>query len=225
MCLLEQQCLCTGVQLCVTAYCLSPSGRTHPAHTGLESGGLCSRVHAAGERSHSRLYDASITGLRIKSLAHLFTPWFVSLQFPGGKVLDRWLMVTPEEELLILKQFLRFGETRPIVELMTLQCLTAANHLSDLELNPASKGCQSNLSTFIEWNGGTPGPLRNIRGDSLLVAGVCRFKRTSPDERNDSVHHFETFPGGQSLLLPFHFPSSTFHCLVPPHKVMNNPLN
>ncbi|KAM8748274.1 zinc finger protein basonuclin-2 [Acanthopagrus schlegelii] len=145
------------------------------------------------------------------------------LQFPGGKVLDRWLMVTPEEELLILKQFLRFGETRPIVELMTLQCLTAANHLSDLELNPASKSCQSNLSTFIERNGGTPGPLRNIRGDSLLVAGVCRFKRTSPDERNDSVHHFETFPGGQSLLLPFHFPSSTFHCLVPPHKELVPP--
>lgn len=152
------------------------------------------------------------------NVAHLFTLWFVLLQFPGGKVLDRWLMVTPEEELLILKQFLRFGETRPIVELMTLQCLTAASHLSDPEL-------KSNLSTFIERNGGTPGPLRNIRGDSLLVTGVCRFKRTGPDEHNDSVHHFENFPGGQSLLLPFHFPSSTFHCLVPPHKVMNKPLN
>ncbi|XP_076738239.1 zinc finger protein basonuclin-2 [Maylandia zebra] len=40
------------------------------------------------------------------------------LQFPSGKVLDRWFMVTPEEEVLIFKQFLRFGETRPIVELM-----------------------------------------------------------------------------------------------------------
>ncbi|KAF0028919.1 hypothetical protein F2P81_018024 [Scophthalmus maximus] len=41
------------------------------------------------------------------------------LQFPGGTVLDRWVMVTPEEEPLVLRQFLRFGETRPIVELMT----------------------------------------------------------------------------------------------------------
>uniref|UniRef100_A0A8C7YC34 Uncharacterized protein n=1 Tax=Oryzias sinensis TaxID=183150 RepID=A0A8C7YC34_9TELE len=41
------------------------------------------------------------------------------LQGPGGIVLDRWVMVTPEEELLLFKQFLRFGETRPIVELMT----------------------------------------------------------------------------------------------------------
>ncbi|XP_015250067.1 PREDICTED: zinc finger protein basonuclin-2-like [Cyprinodon variegatus] len=43
------------------------------------------------------------------------------LQTPSGKVLDRWCMATPKEELLALGQFLRFGETRPIVELMMLQ--------------------------------------------------------------------------------------------------------
>lgn len=127
---------------------------------------------------------------------------FISLQFPSGKVLDHWLMVTPEEELLILKQFLRFGETRPIVELMTLQCLVAVGRLSDPEPNP--KSCQSNVDAFIERNGGA---LRNTRGDSRLVAGVCRFKKNIPAEHNDAVH--------QSLLLPFHFP-----CLVPPTKVM-----
>ncbi|XP_056225895.1 zinc finger protein basonuclin-2 [Seriola aureovittata] len=140
------------------------------------------------------------------------------LQYPGGKVLDRWMMVTPEEELLILKQFLRFGETRPIVELMTLQCLAAVSYLSDPELKPASKSCQSNISTFIEHNGGTSGTDRKSMGDSCLVAGVCRFEKGSLADHNDTVHHFENFPSGLSLLLPFHFPSSAFQCLVSPTK-------
>ncbi|XP_022622383.1 zinc finger protein basonuclin-2-like [Seriola dumerili] len=122
------------------------------------------------------------------------------LQYPSGKVLDRWTMVTPEEELLILKQFLRFGETRPIVELMTLQCLAAVSYLSDPELKPASKSCQSNISTFIEHNGGTSGTKGSLA------------------DHNDTVHHFENFPSGLSLLLPFHFPSSAFQCLVSPTK-------
>ncbi|XP_044039851.1 zinc finger protein basonuclin-2-like [Siniperca chuatsi] len=135
------------------------------------------------------------------------------LQYPGGKALDRWLMVTPEEELLILKQFLRFGETRPIVELMTRQCLAAVSHLSDPQLNRAP-----NISTVSEGNGGTPGMFKNTGGDSRLVTSVCRFKKNSPADHNDTVHHFENFPGGQSLLLPFHFPSSAFHCLIPSTK-------
>ncbi|KAL7375433.1 hypothetical protein ABVT39_017153 [Epinephelus coioides] len=145
------------------------------------------------------------------------------LQHPSGKVLDRWLMVAPEEELLILKQFLRFGETRPIVELMTLQCLTAVNHLSDPELSPAPKSCQSNINTFIERNGGTPEVFKNTSGDSRLVAGVCRFKKNSPVDHSEPVHHFENFPGGPSLLLPFHFPSPALHCLVPPTKELVPP--
>lgn len=129
-------------------------------------------------------------------------------------------MVTPEEELLILKQFLRFGETRPIVELMTLQCLAAVNHLSDPELKPALKSRHSNISTFFEHNRGTLGTFRKSRGDSRLVAGVCRFEKSSLSNHDDAVHPFENFPGGLSLLLPFHFPSSTFQCLVPPTKVI-----
>uniref|UniRef100_A0A3B5AS16 Uncharacterized protein n=1 Tax=Stegastes partitus TaxID=144197 RepID=A0A3B5AS16_9TELE len=134
------------------------------------------------------------------------------LTFPSGKVLNRWLMATPDEEMLILKQFLRFGETRPIVELMTLQYLEAANHLPDPELKPAPKSCQSNRGTLTM--------LRNPRGDSRLVAGLCGFERNSPSDHSDAVHHFENFPGGLSLLLPFHFRSSAFHCLVPPTKVI-----
>ncbi|XP_037615420.1 zinc finger protein basonuclin-2-like [Sebastes umbrosus] len=138
------------------------------------------------------------------------------LQHPSGKVLDRWLTATPEEELLILKQFLRFGETRPIVELMTLQCL---GRLSDPELISAPKGFRSNASG----NGGTPGVFRNTRGESRFVASVCRIKRNSPADGGDAVHHFENIPGGASLLLPFHFPSSAVHGLVPPTKELVPP--
>ncbi|XP_059210464.1 zinc finger protein basonuclin-2-like [Centropristis striata] len=146
------------------------------------------------------------------------------LQHPNGKVLDRWLTVTPEEELLILKQFLRFGETRPIVELMTLQCLAAVNHqLSDPEINPTPKSCQSNVNKLgVHRNGGrTPGVFRNTREDSDLV---CRLNKNSPAaDHNDAPPHFENFPGGPSLLLPFHFPSSALHCLVPPTKELVPP--
>ncbi|XP_074555120.1 zinc finger protein basonuclin-2 [Halichoeres trimaculatus] len=118
------------------------------------------------------------------------------LQYPNGKVLDRWTMVTPEEERLVLKQFLRFGETRPIVELMSFQCLAAANH-------------QSNISTFAERRSGTPGEFKNTRGNLGSGGDVCRFNKNSTP--NHAVQHFENFPGGLSLLLPFHFPNSTFH--------------
>lgn len=133
-------------------------------------------------------------------------------------------MVTPEEELLILKQFLRFGETRPIVELMTLQRLAAISHLSDPELNATTttttKRCQSNISTFIEHSGRMSGMVRNARSESHLVAGVCHFKKNNPADHNGTMHHFENFPGGLSLLLPFHFPSSVYHCFAPRTKVI-----
>ncbi|CAB1451388.1 unnamed protein product [Pleuronectes platessa] len=140
------------------------------------------------------------------------------LQSPGGKVLDRWTMVTPEEELLILNQFLRFGETRPIVEMMTLQCLAAVNCLSDPQLRPAPKSRQSNISTFIERHRGTPGKFRNSRDDSHLVAGICRFEKSRVTDGNETIHRFENSPSGLSLLLPFHFPSSAFQCLLPATK-------
>ncbi|XP_077086907.1 zinc finger protein basonuclin-2 [Siphateles boraxobius] len=40
------------------------------------------------------------------------------LQDCMGKVLDRWVSMSPEDEVATLRQFLRFGETKPIVELM-----------------------------------------------------------------------------------------------------------
>ncbi|KAF6076697.1 basonuclin 1 [Phyllostomus discolor] len=43
------------------------------------------------------------------------------LQDASGKVLDHWSIMTGEEEVATLQQFLRFGETKSIVELMAVQ--------------------------------------------------------------------------------------------------------
>uniref|UniRef100_A0A672KNZ8 Basonuclin 2 n=1 Tax=Sinocyclocheilus grahami TaxID=75366 RepID=A0A672KNZ8_SINGR len=40
------------------------------------------------------------------------------LQDSLGMVLDRWVSMSPEDEVMTLRQFLRFGETKSIVELM-----------------------------------------------------------------------------------------------------------
>lgn len=128
-------------------------------------------------------------------------------------------MVTQEEELLILKQFLRFGETRNIVELMTPQCFAAASHFSDPDLNPIPKSCQSNISTFTEQNGRTPGVFKNSKRDSCVVSGICYFEKNNPAD-HDTVQRFESFPGRLSLLQPVNFPDSAVHCLVPSTKVI-----
>lgn len=144
------------------------------------------------------------------------SPRSSSVQFPNGNVLDHWLMVTPEEEALILRQFLRFGETRPIVELMTFQCLPAVNHPPSSELSPAPKSCRSNISTLIEKNSRTAAMLRSTRGDSHLVSSLCHFKENDGD---DPLRHSGNLPGGRSLSLPCYFASSSFHCLVPSAEV------
>ena len=46
------------------------------------------------------------------------------LQDPSGAPLERWTMCSKEEEPLVLQQFLRFGETRPITQQLLLQELT-----------------------------------------------------------------------------------------------------
>ncbi|XP_065806356.1 zinc finger protein basonuclin-2 [Labrus bergylta] len=125
------------------------------------------------------------------------------LQFPVGKVLDHWLMVTQEEELLILRQFLRFGETRPIVELMTLHFLEPATNFSNSEPKPVPKSGRVNIGTFIGRDAGPAGE-KNRRGSSGSGADVCHFKK------NNQTDH-QNVPDRLSLLLPFHFPNSSFH--------------
>lgn len=110
-------------------------------------------------------------------------------------------MVTPEEERLILKQFLRFGETRPIVELMPAQRLAAVTH-----------GADPNGGNLTE----TPGMCGNSRGGSRSAGSTCCGEdKASVDA---TVQHSA---GGPALLLPSHFPSSALHRLLPPTEVIN----
>lgn len=131
-------------------------------------------------------------------------------------MLDHWMMVTTEEELLVLREFLRFGETRPIVELMTLQCLIPDPNLLDLNL----QSVQSKTSMFLQKSGGGASGLR-VRGDSYLVSNICHVRRNAPVDHSNAARHAETFPGGQSVLPPLHFSSPAFQCLAPPTKVNN----
>ncbi|RVE60870.1 hypothetical protein OJAV_G00185150 [Oryzias javanicus] len=108
------------------------------------------------------------------------------LQGPGGSVLDRWVMVTPEEELLLFKQFLRFGETRPIVEMMAPQGLDATDQPFGPEAKSGPKSCQQDP--------------RNHE------AALVRFRSTQEPSGllQDTKNYFESVPGGPSSLLPFH---------------------
>ncbi|XP_039291648.1 zinc finger protein basonuclin-2-like isoform X2 [Nilaparvata lugens] len=67
------------------------------------------------------------------------------LQEPHGAVLDRWNICTPEEEPLVLQQFLRFGETRAITQQLLLHGLSGMDgrlgHLPRIE---------SDIKKFIE---------------------------------------------------------------------------
>lgn len=132
----------------------------------------------------------------------------ISVQCPGGKVLDCWSMVTPEEELLILKQFLRFGETRPLVEFMTAQCLSAINPHLSTKVNSSQKSCHSNTSTFVDHNHGTPEAFGSAKEGSL----ICCYE--------DAVHHNESFRHiGCSSFSPLRFPGTNFTCLTSSIKV------
>ncbi|XP_046677757.1 zinc finger protein basonuclin-2-like isoform X3 [Homalodisca vitripennis] len=62
------------------------------------------------------------------------------LQEPHGAVLDRWNICSPEEEPLVLQQFLRFGETRAITQQLLL-------HSGDARGLPR---LESDIQKFIE---------------------------------------------------------------------------
>ncbi|XP_014250160.1 zinc finger protein basonuclin-2 isoform X2 [Cimex lectularius] len=55
------------------------------------------------------------------------------LQEPHGAVLDRWNICSPEEEPLVLQQFLRFGETRAITQQLLLHGVGDGRYLPRME--------------------------------------------------------------------------------------------
>ncbi|XP_053186899.1 zinc finger protein basonuclin-2 [Scomber japonicus] len=106
------------------------------------------------------------------------------LQDAAGKVLDRWTIMSREEEIITLQQFLRFGETKSIVELMAIQ-----EKEGQAVTVPSSK-TDSGIRTFIESNNRTRSP-------GLLP----HLENSSPS----SIHHFENIPNSLAFLLPFQY--------------------
>uniref|UniRef100_A0A8C6S4F5 Zinc finger protein basonuclin-1 n=1 Tax=Neogobius melanostomus TaxID=47308 RepID=A0A8C6S4F5_9GOBI len=124
------------------------------------------------------------------------------LQDVAGKVLDRWAIMTFEEEIATLQQFLRFGETKSIVELMALQ-----DKEGQAVLVPSTR-TNSDIRTFIERN--TPRTTAN-----LTASNVEKLS-------GSSMHHFENFINSMAFMLPFQLLGSVpapylgFPCLSPP---------
>ncbi|KAM7009046.1 zinc finger protein basonuclin-2 isoform 4-T4 [Tautogolabrus adspersus] len=106
------------------------------------------------------------------------------LQDAAGKVLDRWSIMSREEEIITLQQFLRFGETKSIVELMAIQ-----EKEGQAVTVPSSK-TDSGIRTFIESN-------NRARSPGLLT----HLENSSPS----SIHHFENIPNSLAFLLPFQY--------------------
>ncbi|XP_056268935.1 zinc finger protein basonuclin-1 isoform X3 [Pseudoliparis swirei] len=105
------------------------------------------------------------------------------LQDVAGKVLDRWAIMTFEEEIATLQQFLRFGETKSIVELMALQ-----DKEGQAVLVPSTR-TNSDIRTFIERN--TPRTAANL--------STSKVDKLS----SSSMHHFENFVNSMAFMLPF----------------------
>ncbi|XP_077941403.1 zinc finger protein basonuclin-1 isoform X2 [Gasterosteus aculeatus] len=105
------------------------------------------------------------------------------LQDVAGKVLDRWAIMTFEEEIATLQQFLRFGETKSIVELMALQ-----DKEGQAVLVPSTR-TNSDIRTFIERN--TPRAAANL--------SPAKIDKLS----SSSMHHFENFVNSMAFMLPF----------------------
>uniref|UniRef100_A0A8D0G7P1 Basonuclin zinc finger protein 1 n=1 Tax=Sphenodon punctatus TaxID=8508 RepID=A0A8D0G7P1_SPHPU len=105
------------------------------------------------------------------------------LQDASGKVLDHWSIMTNEEELATLQQFLRFGETKSIVELMVIQekegqSIIVPTTTSNLDIRAFIESC-------------------NQRSPNLSA---------SLDKMNPvNIHHFENIVNNMAFMLPFQF--------------------
>ncbi|XP_040269996.1 zinc finger protein basonuclin-1 [Bufo bufo] len=120
------------------------------------------------------------------------------LQDASGKVLDHWSIMTVEEELATLQQFLRFGETKSIVELM------AIHEKEGYSVLIPSTRTNSDIRTFIENS--------NPRSSPIIVPNP--LEKLSPP----SMHPFENMINNMAFTLPFQFFSP-----VPPPLIGSPP--
>lgn len=94
-------------------------------------------------------------------------------------MLDRWAIMTFEEEIATLQQFLRFGETKSIVELMALQ-----DKEGQAIIVPTVRA-NSDIRSFIE---------SSMQRPSMPPT-------TEPPSRNNG-HHFESLVNNMAFMLP-----------------------
>eukprot|EP00079_Xenopus_tropicalis_P012753 XP_002940144.2 PREDICTED: zinc finger protein basonuclin-1 isoform X2 [Xenopus tropicalis] len=123
------------------------------------------------------------------------------LQDASGKVLDHWSIMTVEEELATLQQFLRFGETKSIVELMAIQ------EKEGYSVLVPSARTNSDIRTFIESS--------NPRSSPILPSSL---EKASPS----AIHPFENMINNMAFMLPFQFFSPVPPPLIgsPPERSM-----
>ncbi|XP_053127866.1 zinc finger protein basonuclin-1 isoform X2 [Hemicordylus capensis] len=122
------------------------------------------------------------------------------LQDASGKVLDHWSIMTSEEELATLQQFLRFGETKSIVELMAIQ------EKEGQSIVIPTTAANMDIRAFIE---------------------SCNQKSPSVppslDKMNSvNIHHFENIVNNMAFMLPFQFFSPVPPPLIgsPPERLL-----
>ncbi|KAK1327814.1 hypothetical protein QTO34_012722 [Cnephaeus nilssonii] len=116
------------------------------------------------------------------------------LQDASGKVLDHWSIMTSEEEVATLQQFLRFGETKSIVELM-------AGHEKDEPAVAAPPSAASvDIRAFLESCG--------HRSASLPAPA----DPGSPS----GLHPSESLINGMAFMLPLQFFNPVLPALVGP---------
>ncbi|XP_025026321.1 zinc finger protein basonuclin-1 [Python bivittatus] len=118
------------------------------------------------------------------------------LQDASGKVLDHWSIMTSEEELATLQQFLRFGETKSIVELMAIQekegqSITVPTTTANMDIRAFIESC-------------------NQRNSNLPAS----LDKIHPIH----IHHFENVVNNMAFMLPFQFYSP-----VPPPLIGSLP--
>jgi len=125
------------------------------------------------------------------------------VQDVAGKVLDRWAIMTFEEEIATLQQFLRFGETKSIVELMALQ-----DKEGQAVLVPSTR-TNSDIRTFIERS--TPrAAIATTTTTATTATSPSLSSSSSPSPKVEklvggsaNVHHFENFINSMAFMLPF----------------------
>ncbi|KAM9310915.1 LOW QUALITY PROTEIN: zinc finger protein basonuclin-1 [Gastrophryne carolinensis] len=113
------------------------------------------------------------------------------LQDASGRVLDHWTIMTVEEELATLQQFLRFGETKSIVELM------AIHEKEGYSVLVPPIRTNSDIRAFIENS--------NTKCSPIVPPAL---EKVTPS----SVHPFENMINNMAFTLPFQF----FSPLPPP---------